>query len=76
MNTEKPPSALAFLLESDNNNADNLNDAEVQVNRHLTEPPLKCGEPRNCCLDWWKINGGCFPQVAVLLDDTTNISTG
>ena len=66
VNTEKPPSALAFLLESDNSDADNLNDAEVQVNRYLTEPPLKCDEPGNCCLDWWKINGGRFPQVAVL----------
>ena len=33
VNTEKPPSTLAFLLESDNNDANNLNDAEVQVNR-------------------------------------------
>ena len=31
VNTEKPPSALAFLLECDNNDVDNLNEAEVQV---------------------------------------------
>ena len=67
VNTEKPPSALAFLLESDNNDVYNLNDAEVQVNRYLAEPPLKCDEPENCFLDWWKINGGRFPQVSVLV---------
>ena len=40
-NTEKLPSALAFLLDSDHNADDDTNNAEVQVNRYLTEPPLK-----------------------------------
>jgi len=42
--------------------ADMINDA---ANRYLIEPPLKFYESRNCFLDWWKINGGHFPQVAV-----------
>ena len=66
VNTEKPPSALAFLLDSDHNADDDTNNVEEQVNRYLTEPPLKYDESRNCCLDWWKLNGGRFPLVAVL----------
>jgi len=43
-----------------------VNDAEIQVNRYLTEPPLKFDESGNCCLNQWKINGERFPQVVVL----------
>jgi len=78
VNKEKPPTALAFLLESDNNDTDMVNDTEVQVNRYL---PLKFDESGNCSLNWWKINGGRFPQAAVLarrsiLMHTTNIYAG
>jgi len=51
VNKGKSPTALAFLLESDSNDADMVNNAEVWVNRYLTEPPLKFDESGNCSLD-------------------------
>ena len=66
--SEENTSALSFLLESDDNSeGETLDDAiEKEVNRYLTETPLRCDESGNSCLEWWKQNASCFPKVAEL----------